>query len=103
MKVKAYTNSCVTSVNVKITTVRIPDVDIGIMSLRNAPQRERPSTIAASSRSRGIDLKNPISSHVENGMVKLGYTRMIDQSESCRPSIATTFESGMNSSVGGTR
>src|SRR5712692_9483077 len=103
MKVKAYTNSCVTSVNVKITTVRIPDVDIGIMSLTNAPQRERPSTIAASSRSRGIDLKKPMSSQVEKGMVKLGYTTMIDQSESCRWSSETTFDSGMKRSVGGMR
>ena len=72
MNVRAYTNSWVTRVKAKITTVRIPEVDIGIINFTNAPQRERPSTIAASSRSRGIDLKNPISSHVEKGMVKLG-------------------------------
>ena len=62
----------VTSVNAKMTTVRIPEVDIGIISLMNAPQRVNPSTIAASSRSFGISLKKPISSHVENGIVKLG-------------------------------
>jgi len=65
-------NSCDTSVNAKMTTVRMPEIDIGTISLMNAPQRVRPSTIAASSRSLGIDLKNPISNHVENGIVKLG-------------------------------
>ena len=59
--------------------------------------------MAASSSSRGMDLKKPIRSQVENGIVKLGYTTTSDQSVSCRPSAATTRESGMKSSVGGTR
>src|SRR5882762_969712 len=87
MKVSAYTNSCVTSVKVKITTVRMPEVDIGTTSLMNAPNRVRPSTIAASSSSLGIDLKKPINSQIENGIVKLGYTTTSDQMLSCSPRI----------------
>src|SRR6185436_4117039 len=86
-----------------MTTVRIPDVDIGITSFRKAPKRVRPSTIAASSSSLGIDLKNPISNQIENGIVKLGYTTTSDQMLSCSPRIATMRDSGMNSRVGGTR
>ena len=45
---------------------------MGITSRTNAPNRVSPSTSAASSRSRGIALKNPISSQMENGTVKVG-------------------------------
>src|SRR5580700_8160966 len=103
MKVRAYTNSCVTSVKVKITTVRMPESEIGTTSRTNAPKRVRPSTIAASSSSRGIDLKNPISNQVEKGIVKLGYTNTSDQMVSCKPSNATTRDNGIKSKVGGTR
>jgi hypothetical protein len=72
MKVRAYTNSWVTSVKVKITTVRIPETEIGITSFKKAWNRVRPSTMAASSSSGGIDLKKPMSSQVEKGIVKLG-------------------------------
>src|SRR5262249_61233846 len=89
-------NSCVTSVNVKMTTVRIPDSDMGTTSLMNAPKRLSPSTIAASSSSLGMVLKNPISSQVENGMVKMGYTRTTDQIVSWRPRIDTERESRVN-------
>src|SRR5438067_10845916 len=88
--VNAYTNSWVTSVTVKITTVRIPDVEIGITILTKAPKRVRPSTMAASSSSLGIDLKKPIRSQTENGMVMLGYTSTRDQMVSCSPRLATT-------------
>ena len=46
--------------------------DTGITTRTNAPNRDRPSIIAASSRSRGIALKKPISNQVQNGTVKLG-------------------------------
>ena len=55
-----------------MTTVRMPASEIGITTLTKAPKRDRPSIIAASSRSRGIALKKPISSQVQNGTVKLG-------------------------------
>src|ERR1700685_1686599 len=81
----------------------MPEIEIGTTSRTNAPKRVRPSTIAASSSSRGIDLKNPISNQVENGIVKLGYTNTSDQMVSCKPSNATTRDSGIKSKVGGTR
>src|SRR3954464_2476720 len=72
MKVNPYTNSCMTSVKVKITTVSTPATDTGRMTFTKAPKCDRPSIIAASSRSRGSTLKKPIISHVQNGTVKLG-------------------------------
>src|SRR5437868_1695426 len=72
MKVSAYTNSCITSVKVKMTTVSMPATDMGRMTRVNAPRRLIPSTMAASSMSLGMALKNPIISQVQNGMVKLG-------------------------------
>ena len=50
-----------------------------------------------------MDLKKPIRSQIENGIVMLGYTSTTEKIESCRPSSATTRESGMKSSVGGIR
>ena len=55
-----------------MTTVRIPETEIGTTIFRNAPKRVRPSTIAASSSSLGIDLKKPISSQIEKGIVMVG-------------------------------
>src|SRR6516164_3867775 len=103
MKVNAYTNSCMVSVNAKITTVRIPGTESGSTVFTNAPMMVQPSTIAASSISRGTDFKNPMNNQVQNGMVKVGYTTTSDHSESCSPNAATTRDSGRNSSVGGTR
>ena len=59
--------------------------------------------MAASSRSRGIALKKPISSHVQNGTVKLGETRTSDHNEFCNPKSLIMRENGMNKMVGGTR
>src|ERR1051326_5571194 len=72
INVRAYTYSCVTRVKVKMTTVRMPEREIGTTILTNAPNRVSPSTMAASSNSRGIDLKKPISNQMENGTVTLG-------------------------------
>src|ERR1044071_5540060 len=96
-------NSCIVSVKVKMTTVRIPGTDTGRITFTNAPRRLQPSTIAASSIALGTDLKKPIISQVQNGIVKVGYTSASDQSESCRPRREITRESGRKSSVGGTR
>src|SRR5260370_42050096 len=82
IKVKAYTNSWVTRVNVKITTVRIPETEMGITNLTNAPKRVSPSTIAASSNSLGMDLKKPIRGQMEKGTVKVGETRISAHKES---------------------
>src|SRR6266852_4545289 len=76
MNVVTYTNSLTQSENVKITTVRIPGREIGKTMRRSAAKREQPSISAASSSSGGIVLKKPIISHVENGTVKDGYTRI---------------------------
>src|ERR1700730_10638639 len=103
MKVSAYTNSCAVSVNAKITTVRMAGTERGRTVFTNAPTTVQPSTIAASSISRGTDLKKPISSQVQNGMVKVGYKTTSDHIESASPSSETTRDSGRNSSVGGTR
>src|SRR4029079_17638501 len=71
-QVSAYTNSCKVRVNVKITTVRIAGTDSGIAILMKAPNRLQPSTIAASSIFTRSALKNPISSHEQNGIVNVG-------------------------------
>jgi hypothetical protein len=73
------------------------------MTRKNAPRRECPSIIAASSTSLGMTLKNPISSQVQKGTVKLGYTRTSAQRRSCSPSEDTNRDSGMKRMVGGTR
>src|SRR5712691_11036076 len=92
-----------TSENEKITTVRIPGTEIVKTTRRSVLIREAPSTSAASSSSRGIVLKKPISSQVENGTVNEGKTTISDSSRSWRPIRATTHDNGRKSSVGGTR
>src|SRR5919109_4604103 len=103
MKVIAYTNSLTTSEKVKITTVRIPGSETGKTTENRVRNREAPSTSAASSSSAGIVRKKPIRSHVENGTVNDGYTRMSETSLSWRPSSAITRDMGRNRRVGGTR
>src|SRR5215510_1513444 len=103
MKVRAYTNSCMVSVKAKMTTVSIPGIESGSTVFTKAPTAVHPSTIAASSISRGTDLKKPMNSQVQNGMVNVGYTRTSDQRESCKPSTDTTRDNGKKSNVGGTR
>src|SRR5438034_11616544 len=72
MKVRAYTNSCRTNVNVKTTTVRMP----GTISLgatrRMTARRLYPSIIACSSISQGTERRNPMTSQVQNGIVIVG-------------------------------
>src|SRR5215204_6410796 len=72
MNASAYTKSFTTSENEKMITVRIPGSEIGKTIWNSVLMREAPSTRAASSSSRGIVLKKPIRSQVENGTVKLG-------------------------------
>ena len=96
-------NSWIVSVKAKITADRIPASEIGMMICTMARARLQPSTMAASSMSLGIDLKKPIKSHTQNGIVNDGYTTTSDHSVSCSPSVATMRDMGMNSSVDGTR
>ena len=56
----------------KITTVRIPGIEIGKTMRTSEPRREQPSISAASSSSCGIVLKKPISSQIANGIVNDG-------------------------------
>src|SRR6516165_4517933 len=78
-------------------TVSIAGSESGSTVFTNAPSTVQPSTIAASSISRGTDLKNPINSQVQNGIVKVGYTTTSDQSESCSPKSDTRRDSCRNS------
>ena len=65
-------NSCIERVKANTTTVRTPEIESGRTTFHIAPNRLKPSIIACSSMSFGIVLKNPISSHVQNGIVKVG-------------------------------
>ena len=47
-------------------------MESGSTILTKLPNRLQPSTIAAASISRGTVLKKPISSQVQNGIVKVG-------------------------------
>src|SRR5256885_16835350 len=83
--------------------VRIPGTERGRTTRNIAPSRLQPSTRAASVISRGTFLKKPIRSHVQKGIVKVGYTSASDHLLLLSPNPATSWESGRNKSVGGTR
>src|SRR2546422_10836059 len=72
MNVRLYTNSWMTSVSAKITTVSRPGIDSGSTMRQMAPTRPQPSTMADSSTSLGNDLKNPMRSQVQKGTVNVG-------------------------------
>src|SRR5947209_10280018 len=92
-----------TSVKAKMAIVRIPGMLTGSTIRNIAPSRLHPSTRAASVISRGTFLKKPMSSQVQNGIVKVGYTSTRAQRVLTRPRPTTSCDSGRNSSVGGTR
>src|SRR4051794_37516433 len=96
-------NSCIDNVKAKITRLNKPGTLTGNTMRMAAPSRLQPSTRAASSISRGTCLKKPDMSHVQNGMVNVGYTTTSAKRESCSPNCTMTWESGMNSSDEGTR
>ena len=89
--------------NEKITAVTSPGQLTGRTTRSSAPSWPQPSTCAASSISNGTVLKNPISSQVQNGIVKVGYTTTSDHQESWSPSSLTTRASGRKRMIGGTR
>ncbi len=101
--VSAYTYSCMTSVKAKIATVSMPGMLTGSTIRNIAPSRLQPSTRAASVISRGTFLKKPMSSQVQNGIVKVGYTTTSAHFVFTSPSPTTSCDSGRKSSVGGTR
>src|SRR5690242_20454353 len=103
MKVRAYTNSCNTSVKVNTITVKIPGTISRGATFTITPSRLRPSIIACSSTSHGTDRRNPMTSQVQNGIVMVGETRMSAPSESWRWSNEMSREDGTNRSVGGIR
>ena len=72
MRVSAYVNSWIVRVKAKMTADRMPASEMGMLICTIARARLHPSTIAASSVSLGIDLKNPIRSHTQNGIVNDG-------------------------------
>src|SRR5213592_2750651 len=72
MNVRAYTNSCNTSVKLNTTTVKIPGTISRGATFRITARRLYPSIIACSSISQGTDRRNPITSQVQNGMVIVG-------------------------------
>ena len=63
----------------------------------------QPSTSAASSSSIGIDMKKPIRSQVQNGIVKPMWAIVSPVSELVSPTPTMIANSGMNSSDCGTR
>ena len=83
--------------------VMMPGQLTGSTTRSSAPNCPQPSTMAASSISNGTVLKKPISSQVQKGMVKVGYTTTSAHHESCRSSVLTTRASGMNRMMAGTR
>src|SRR6185436_1947066 len=73
-KASEYRKSCIDSVNEKMIAVMMPGQLTGSTTRSSAPSCPQPSTMAASSISNGTVLKKPIKSHVQNGIVNVGYT-----------------------------
>src|SRR5207248_3199384 len=96
-------NSLDDKVKANTTTATIPGKAKGRRVRTNAAARLNPSTMACSSISRGIDLKKPMSSQTETGMVIVGYRTTRAHSESWRCRNATTRESEMKRRDGGIR
>src|SRR2546423_1027548 len=80
--------------------VRIPGTERGRTTRNIAPSRLQPSTRAASVISRGTFLKKPIRSHVQKGIVNVGYTSASDHLLLLSPNPATSWESGRDESGG---
>src|SRR5213083_2587702 len=72
MNASEYRKSCMDSVNEKMIDVMSPGQLTGSTTRSSAPSWLQPSIIAASSISNGTVLKNPIRSHVQNGIVNVG-------------------------------
>src|SRR5690349_3092551 len=101
MNTKANRNSFQALVRVNSATASSPGFARGSTTRRNAWMRVQPSTSAASSSSRGIDAKYPVSSQVANGSVNVGYVTISDHKESLSRNPMTNWYSGMNSNAPG--
>ncbi len=66
-------NSFQAWMNAKIDVATRPGATSGSRIFTNAPKRLLPSTIAASSRSRGMPMMKPRSVQIENGSTKVRY------------------------------
>src|SRR5216684_8572450 len=71
-KVNAYTNSCITSVKLKTTTVKMPGTMSRGATFTITASRLYPSIIACSSISQGTERMNPMTSQVQKGIVMVG-------------------------------
>src|SRR5207247_7629234 len=72
MNVRAYTNSCSTSVKLNTTTVKIPGTISRGATFRITARRLYPSIIACSSVSQGTDRWNLITIQAQYGMRMVG-------------------------------
>src|SRR5436309_15448446 len=82
---------------------RIPGTASGKLMRIMAWSRLAPSIRAQSSISRGMVLKYPISSQVQNGIRNVGYVRISAHGVSPSRKVRMMFASGMKRRVGGTR
>src|SRR5438876_3440527 len=96
-------NSFHERVKAKRIAQMIPGAATGITMRRSAWKRLQPSISAHSSISLGIVRKYPMRSQVQNGTRKVGYVTIRAAMESVRPSALTTWDSGRNRRLGGTR
>src|SRR5258705_13474049 len=103
MKTRAYRYSFQESVKQKMNAETRPGTLSGRMTWKRMRRRLAPSTIAASSSSRGMLLRYPTSSQVQNGTRKVEYTGTSAQSWSNQPSLSMTSASGMKKMAGGMR
>jgi hypothetical protein len=78
-----------------MNTVIIAGTDMGIMILMKVFQIEQPSIIAASSISRGMLLKKPVSIKIVVGRAKAEYGIIRDNRESVKPTFANIIKRGI--------
>src|SRR5712691_4103130 len=81
----------------------MPGAASGMTTNTRLCQRVAPSTIAASSNSRGIVKKYALSSQILNGTENVRYTATSAGSQSSMCKLFSTMNIGMNSSVDGNK
>jgi hypothetical protein len=94
--------SCIDRVKAKTAVVAIPGRLGGSTIRTKPPASPQPSSQAASSSSRGTVRKTPLRSHVQNGIVNVGYRMTSAHHVSLSPSRATTGTRGRKRTIGGT-
>jgi hypothetical protein len=73
VRTNAKRNSCHATMKAYVAVAIIAGIDMGMTIRNKIPNREHPSTQAASSTSFGILAKKPLSIHVVIGKVKIKY------------------------------